>query len=399
MLKTNHLLILLLILGLGLGLLFELKWYYLLFLLFLYLLFLKQIQKQQLQQNEEMIHFRQINSYMSQISQNFVRNKNILLSLQETAHAFPAGRMHRLLLESIDILLLEGGDIMAAEQKALLHLESQYTSERLHNLHEFMLTTEQLGGDCKREFILLEKMRIAWERAILKYHQELTETRNLTSILYALMLCVCIFVLHAFPLELSIIGMEFIQFTNFILTALLIVFFTILDHQLCGSLFRKPSGMTTQKEIEHAFPKWLFDLMLFMQRESVESAILHSLHTAPPVLQPELSKMSQLLLEHPGEISVFTSFLADYSLPQVEMNMRKLYALSIGTENKEESILFMMESNMDSLMKAEEKSYEIRGGLSSLFQFLPLFVTSFGMLVYCVAIILVSLSHISNLFQ
>jgi hypothetical protein len=108
--------------------------------------------------------------------------------------------------------------------------------------------------------------------------------------------------------------------------------------------------------------------------------------------------MSQLLLEHPGEISVFTSFLSEYSLPQVEMNMRKLYALSVGTEKKEESILFMMESNMDHLMKAEEKSYEIKGGLSTLFQFLPLLMTSFGMLIYCVAIIIVSLSHISSLF-
>lgn len=397
--KNNHLLTILLILELGFGFLFELKWYYLLSLLFLYFLFFKQIQKQQVQQKKEMEKFRQINSYMSQISQNFVRNKNILLSLQETAHTFPSGSLHTLLLESIDIILLEGGDIIASEQKALMLLESEYQNERLHDLHEFMLTAEQQGGDCKREFILLEKMRLAWEKAILKYHQELTETRNLSSVLYVLMLFICFLILHAFPSDLSIIDMEFIQITNFILTALLIVFFAILDHQICGQLFRKPSKMTTQKEMEYAFPKWLFDLMLFMQRESTESAILHSLSTAPPILQPELTKMSRLLLEHPGEISVFTSFLSEYSLPQVEMNMRKLYALSIGTENKEESLLFMMESNMDSLMRAEEKSYEIKGGISTLFQFLPLLVTSLGMLVYCVAIIIVSLSHISSLFQ
>ena len=396
--KTNHFLFLLLITGLGFGVLFELRWYYLLLLTIIHLFFLNKIQKQQLQQKDEMTNFRQINSYMSQISQNFVRNKNILLSLQETATTFPTGNLHSLLLESIDIILLEGGDIIASEQNALMHLESKYPNERLHNLHEFMLSAEREGGDCKREFILLEKMRLAWEKAILKYQQELTETRNMSAILYALMLLVCIFVLHAFPSELSIINMEFIQITNFILSALFIIFFTILDRQLCGQLFRKPSASTTQKDIESAFPKWLFDLMLFMQRESVESAILHSLSTAPAIIKPELTKMSQLLLEHPGEISVFTSFLAEYSLPQVEMNMRKLYSLSIGTEKKEDSILFMMESNMDSLMRAEEKSYEIKSGLSSIFQFFPLFITSFGMLIYCVAIIVVSLSHISSLF-
>ena len=395
--KTKHLLFLLLISGLMFGFLFELNWYYIVLLLVLYLLLLKKIYKNQEQQIEEMKKFRQINAYMSQVSQNFVRNKNILLSLQETVLAFPAGKLHSLLLTAIDILLLEGGDIIAAEKKALLHLESNYPCERLHILHEYMLTTEQQGGECKREFILLEKMRLAWEKAILKYHHSLIETRNVTCILYGLMLLVCVMVLHAFPSTLSIVHLEFIQITNFVLTALLIVLFAVLDIPLCGQLFRKSASMNTQKEVEQAFPKWLFDLMLFIQQESLESAILHSISTAPPILQPELTKMSQLMLKYPGEISVFTSFLSEYELPQVEMNMRKLYALSIGTESKEESISFMIESNMDSLMKAEEKNYEIRGGLSSLFQFLPLLVTSLSMLIYCIAIIIVSLSHISTL--
>lgn len=397
--KTNHLLFLLLFFGFGFGLLFELKWFYLCLIAVIYLSFLTRIKHYQMKQKEEMEHFRQINSYMSQISQCFVRTKNILSSLQETVSSFPSGEMQNLLHESIDIILLEGGNITDAEKKSLERLETVYSCERLHTLHEFMLLAEQNGGDCNKEFVLLEKMRLAWENAILKYHQTLTETRNITTFLYGLMLIVCVLVLHAFPSELSIIQLEFIQFTNFIQVSLLIVFFTVLDKQLCGQLFRTPSKMTAQKEIETAFPKWLFDLMLLMQRESVESAILHSVSTAPPILQPELEKMSQLLLKHPGEISVFTSFLAEYHLPQVEMNMRKLYALSIGVDSKEESINFMIESNMDSLMKAEEKRYELKGGLSTLFQFLPLLVVSFGMLLYCVAIIIVSLSQISDLFQ
>lgn len=397
--KTNHLLSLLFISSLGFGLLFELKWFYLLFILVISFLFLMRIKEYQEKQSDEIDKFRQINSYMSQMSQSFVRTKNILSALQETVDTFPTGKIQTLLLESIDILLLEGGDITKAEKKALASLEQEYSCERLQNLHEFMLLAESQGGNCKKEFVLLEKMRMAWESAILKYHQGLIETRNLTCLSYGLMLGVCVFILHAFPTELSVIHLEFIQFTNFILVTLLIVFFAILDKQICGQLFRKPKMMTQKKEVELAFPKWLFDLMLLMQRESVESAILHSISTAPPVLQADLSKMSQQLLEHPGEISVFTSFLAEHELSQVEMNMRKLYALSTGADQKEESINFMIESNMDSLMHAEEKSYEIKGGITTLFQFLPLFVVSLGMLIYCVAIIVVSLSHISALFQ
>jgi len=398
-LHTNTLLFLLFFSGIGFGLLFELHWYYLIFIGILYGIMLLFIKKYQQIQIEEMETFRLINSYMSQISQSFVRSKNILSALQETADTFPAGKMQTCLLEAIDILLLAGGNISLAEKEALNYIENIGPCERLHTLHEFMLLAENQGGDCQKEFILLEKMRLAWERAMLKYHQTLTETRNMTTILYGLMLFVCVFVLHAFPEDLSIIQMDFIQFTNWILVSLLIVFFALLDKPLCGQLLRPPSKMDTKRELEAAFPKWLFDLMLLMQRESVESAILHSLSTAPQILQPELQNMSQALLSHPGEISVFTSFLEEYKLPQVEMNMRKLYALSIGADQKEDSINFMIEANMDSLMQSEEKRYEMKGGLSTLFQFLPLLLVSIGMLIYCIAIIIVSLACISSLFE
>ena len=396
--NTNTLLFLLFFSGLGFGLLFELQWTYLILIIILYTIILLRIKNYQQIQTSEMETFRLINSYMSQISQSFVRSKNILSALQETADTFPKGSMQTHLLEAIDILLLEGGDIYSAEKKALECIETFAPCERLHTLHEFMLLAENQGGDCQKEFVLLEKMRLAWERAMLKYHQTLTETRNLTTFLYVLMLLVCVFVLHAFPEDLTIVQIDFIQVTNWILVSLLIVFFAVLDKQLCGQLLRPPSKMDTKRELEAAFPKWLFDLMLLMQRESVESAILHSLSTAPEVLQPELQTMSQSLLAYPGEISVFTSFLADYKLPQVEMNMRKLYALSIGAEQKEDSINFMIEANMDNLMHSEEKRYELKGGLSTLFQFLPLLLVSLGMLSYCVAIIIASLTRISSLF-
>lgn len=397
--NTTTLLFLLFFSGLCLGLLFELKWFYLIFIGTLYSIVLSRIKNYQEQQRAETQTFRLINSYMSQISQSFIRNKNILSALQETADTFPKGPMQKHLLEAIDILLLEGGDIYSAEKKALKHIESFATCERLHTLHEFMLLAETQGGDCQKEFILLEKMRLAWENAMLKYQQTLIETRNITTLLYGLMLFVCIFVLHAFPSDLRITHLEFIQVTNCVLVSLLIVFYAILDKQLCNQLLRPPSKMNTKKEMEAAFPKWLFDLMLLMQRESVESAILHSLSTAPPILQSDLKEMSQALLAYPGEITIFTSFLKDYNLPQVEMNMRKLYALSIGAEQKEDSINFMIEANMDSLMQSEEKRYALKGGISTLFQFLPLLLVSFGMLIYCIAIIVVSFARISSLFE
>lgn len=397
--KTNHLLFLLLFTGLSFALFFNLSWFYILFLLIFYFLSLRRIRKNQLLEEKELLQFREINAYMSQISQSFVRTKNILSALHETVETFSTGPLKTILLEAIDILLLEGGDISLAQRKALGCIEAAYPCEKLHNLHEFMLLAEKRGGECKREFILLEKMRLAWERAVLKYHKTLLETRNTTTLLYGLMLGICIFILHAFPTELSIIHLPFIQVTNCILTMFFILFFLLLDNRVCGQLFHTAKVANTPKEISIAFPKWLFELLLLLQQESVESAILHTLPTAPSILQPELKKMSDLLLAHPGEISIFTSFLSEYNLPQVEMNMRKLYALSIGLEAKDESVSFLIESNLDSLMLAEEKNYEQKGGVFSLLQALPLFIISFAMLLYCVAIIMISLSHIMHLFE
>lgn len=397
--NTNILLFLLFSSGFLFGFLFQLGWYYILFIGIFYFIILGHIKNSQQKQRKEQEAFQLINSYMSQISQSFVRTKNILSALQETADTFPAGFMKTCLLESMNILLLEGGDISAAERRALEHIEGIAPCERLHTLHEFMILAEHQGGNCQREFILLEKMRLVWEQTMQKYHHTLTESRNITTILYACMLLICVFVLHAFPADLSIVGLEFIQIINCILISMLILFFALLDKQLCGQLLRPPSKMDTKGELEAAFPKWLFDLMLLLQRESVESAILHSLSTAPPILQPDLQKMSQSLLAYPGEITVFTSFLAEYKFPQVEMNMRKLYALSIGTESKENSIHFMIEANMDSLMRSEEKRYELKGGAFTLIQFIPLLLMTLAMLSYCFAIIIVSLNHISTLFQ
>ena len=83
--NTTTLLFLLFFSGLCLGLLFELKWFYLIFIGTLYSIVLSRIKNYQEQQRAETQTFRLINSYMSQISQSFIRNKNILSALQETA--------------------------------------------------------------------------------------------------------------------------------------------------------------------------------------------------------------------------------------------------------------------------------------------------------------------------
>lgn len=459
----------LLFVALILGLLFELKPVYLILVGIVYLLFVPHILYNRKKQSYELRRFNDINAYMSQMAQSFTGTGNILNSLTETADTFPSGRMHDTLKSAISILN-EETDVDKAIEKAFCSIEEKYNCEKLKNLHEFLWMAQKRGGNCETEFAILEKTRIAWENAISKYRNDAVGVRNACSILYGLMLLICIIVMHAFPNDLSIIGMGFIQVVNAIMLALLVVFFVMLDTRINGSLLRNPQFMSLEtaetyfktmqgtsspkerqkykiypmitavvvifmfamhpspviaaigsvlvllaasmekiviavtlsalkSEIQKAFPKWLFDIMLRIQTESVDSAILSSAKSAPPVLQAELNRICHMIRRKPGDPDAYMSFLADFNILQIETAMRKLYSLSVGTGGNGDVMKTIIETNMDFLTEAEKKSIEMKSDTSTLYQFLPIMVTSAGMLTYCVAILIVSLTQILMLFD
>lgn len=459
----------LLLIAVILGLLFELKVAYLVIVGVVYLAFVPQIIYNQKKQAYELRRFNDVNAYMSQMAQSFTRTGNVLDSLDETANTFSAGKMHDTLMEAIAVID-ETVNVDEAIEKAFELIEKRYGCEKLKNLHEFLMMAQARGGDCEMEFSILEKTRMAWENAISKYRRDAVSVRNVCSVLYVLMLALCIFIMNAFPSDLSIIHMEFIQVVNAVLLSLFIVFFVMLDTRINGSLLKDPKfmskemadnyfatmqGTTSEKErrrylaypvisavavvlifmmnpspvvaalgiivvivmsnmqkiilamtvsalkneILKAFPKWLFDIMLLMQKESVDSAILNSSKSAPPVLQAELNRIGNMIRRKPSDPDAYMSFLADFNILQIETSMRKLYSLSVGTGGNGDVMKFIMETNMELLTEAERKAIEMKSDTSTLYQFLPILVTSFGMLMYCIAILIVSLNQVLQFLQ
>lgn len=459
----------LLLIAVILGMLFELKVVYLVIVGIVYMLFVPQLLYNQKKQSYELRRFNDVNAYMSQMAQSFTSTGNILNSLTETADTFPSGRMHDTLKTAISTLN-EETDVDKAIEETFSQIEEKYNCEKLRNLHEFLVMAQERGGNCEVEFAILEKTRIAWENAISKYRNDDVGVRNACSILYGLMLLLCIVIMNAFPNELSIVGMEFIQVVNTIMLSLFVVFFAMLDTRINGSLLRNPQFMslemaeayfktiqgttspkerqkyivypiitavvviviflmnpspiiaaigvilvilassmekivlavtvsTLKSEIQKAFPKWLFDIMLRIQKESVDSAILNSVNSAPPVLQAELKRICHMIRRKPGDPDAYMSFLADFNILQIETAMRKLYSLSVGTGGNGDVMKTIIETNMDFLTEAEKKSIEVKSDTSTLYQFLPIMITSVGMLTYCVAIVIVSLSQILLLFN
>lgn len=154
-----------------------------------------------------------------------------------------------------------------------------------------------------------------------------------------------------------------------------------------------------KNEITKAFPKWLFDIMLIMQRESVEGAIFKSLEKAPPVLKNELTRISRILEYEPKNADAYMSFLADFNILGIETTMRKLYSLSVGTGGDVDVMKVIIDSNMTLLIEAEKRNIAQRGDMSALYNFVPLFIVTMGMIAYCVALVMLSLAQVWTLFE
>lgn len=153
---------------------------------------------------------------------------------------------------------------------------------------------------------------------------------------------------------------------------------------------------TMRAEIAKAFPKWLFDVMLLLQRESVEGAIEKSIETAPPVLKNEVHRISEMLAMKPHAPEAYMSFLQEFSNPNSKEIMHKLYSLAIGVNRDSEVLDVVMEKNIKHLEKAERDSMLFQDSVKS-FTWIPFLCAGGGCIGYLVIAIITSVDGIIHL--
>lgn len=459
-----------LLLALLLGLFFELPWYFMVLVFLGYILCAPKMIINQKKHAYELRRFNDVNAYMSQMAQSFTDTKNVIKSLQETAESFSSGRMKDTLTEALEIISTGSFDIIAAEKNALDLIVSKYDCEKLRNLHQYFQKAQERGGECDKEFAILEEVRSIWEEAVSEYHAKLKWDKVMGTLLYFCVLIVCVVTMHILPEEMSIIDVLMTQIVNTILVVVFVLYYVLLDNRLNTSLLIDGNDMTREKvdayfsylqgydakrermkyivytaifcglaialiiiwptavsvaialvlvmvgfnlhtiifhlsrntikaEIERAFPKWLFDIMLLIQRESVEGAIIQSVEKAPPVLQAELTRISNILMVKPHNADAYMSFMADFNIPGIETSMRKLYTLAMGTGGIKADVMNeIIKSNMKLLATAEKDKIARKGDFSEVFQTMPVVFVSFGMMAYCVVMIYVVIVYVIGLF-
>lgn len=457
------------LLALYLGIFFELKPVCIAVVIAVYVLCTPQLIYNQKKHAFEARRFQDVNAYMSQMAQTFTDTQDIISSLKRTSRSFSVGRMEETLREALSIIDNGTYDIRQSERDALSYIESRYDCEKIRNLHNFILSAEELGGECTTEFAILEKIRGAWKDAVTLYYRQLVNKRNFGLIIYGILLLLCIFMLNVLrDAEIDIIGMGIIQLANTAMISLFIVFFVTLDRKLNVSLLKDARVMSEEKaakafayvngfdskkerhknivyavssviaavlivignrtmisvaiasgiiflgfnvhkitliltidelksEVRKAFPMWLFDVMLLIQRESVEGAIEKSIDTAQPVLKNELQRICGILRAEPHNPDAYTSFFADYNNLDIEEAMRKLYALSIGNGGNGDVMSVIIESNLVILEQAEKERLHIKGSIN-ISGMVPILIVGGGFLMYIVGMFIEVINGLSQMF-
>lgn len=435
-----------------------------------YVLCVPQLMYNQKKYIYETKRFDDVNSYMSQMAQSFIYTKDVIQSMEETASCFSSGLMHDTLREALRIIEDGKCDIKYAEWEALNFIESQYDCEKLRNLHAFFRNAEELGGECQKEFRILESMRTAWQGVVESIRIKKFWDRNISAIIYAFFLIICIIMLHIMRgSDLDIVGLLPTQIIDTVMLIGFILFFMFMDNRLNKSLLINPTVMseasanayfdylenydskverkkyssfsflslvasalllyvkpswvtmaictciifagfhihtlihlnavrTIKIEIAKAFPSWLFDIMLLLQRESVEGAIEKSVDTAPPVLRRELIRIVDMLSLTPHDPNAYMSFLKDYHMQSVREIMHKLYSLAVGANRDSEVLDIVMEKNIKSLEKSERDSMMLKDSMKS-FTWIPFLCAGFGCMGYLVVAIMTSINGIIELIR
>ena len=457
------------LIALYLSVFFELNPFFIVCVIAVYVLVTPQLIYNQKKHSYEIRRFHDINAYMSQMAQIFTDSQDVINSLKETSRSFTEGRMNDTLKHALDIIDKGKSDIRKAEREALTYIEERYNCEKVRNLHSFILSAEEIGGECSREFYILENIRGAWKEAVIQYHQQTLKKRNYAVTIYGVLLLLCIFMLNVMREEgIDVIENGFIQFVNAMLISIFLLFFTVLDKRLNESLLKDFQYMTEEKalrlftyinnfnssrerrknivygivsvviagtlfiykkdmvalvvgaavvfvgfnvhkillimrirelkkELRRAFPMWLFDIMLLIQRESVEGAIEQSVDTAPPVIKNEVQRISNLLRHEPHNPDAYLSFFADFNNLDIEEAMRKLYALSIGTGGNGDVMGVIIKSNMTILEQAERERLQIKGEIN-ISGMLPILVIGFGFIAYIAMMFVDVISNLLKMF-
>jgi hypothetical protein len=150
------------------------------------------------------------------------------------------------------------------------------------------------------------------------------------------------------------------------------------QHKIGRSLSRK----NMIKYVKCAFPVWLMDMILLLQSENVQVALMKSMDQAPAVLRPDLELINDRLMLAPESAEPYHAFMQEFQIPEVHAAMSMLFSLSIGNSGQADRQLSeLILQNLEMLDVVEkDRLHDKSSGMYMLF-LAPILTGSLKLLV------------------
>lgn len=126
---------------------------------------------------------------------------------------------------------------------------------------------------------------------------------------------------------------------------------------------------TIKDEINIQFPRWLMQMALLTQSNSVQVALFKSIPEAPTVLKPELIKLHNALREDVVSVDPYLNFMKEFELPEITASLKMFYAITSGAgSDAQKQVNDIIQRNNKLIDKAERIAFDNSlGGMYMLF--------------------------------
>jgi hypothetical protein len=124
------------------------------------------------------------------------------------------------------------------------------------------------------------------------------------------------------------------------------------------------------------------DMILLLQSENVQVALMKSMDQAPAVLRPDLELINDRLMLAPESAEPYHAFMQEFQIPEVHAAMSMLFSLSIGNSGQADRQLSeLILQNLEMLDVVEkDRLHDKSSGMYMLF-LAPILTGSLKLLV------------------
>lgn len=354
----------------------------------------------------EQRRFADVTAYMEQILYSFLKTGKVVAALKETRELFDDGAMR----DCIDAAVLHM-ELGTPETKQGVLAEGLKIIEKMHPcgkivlVHNLLLASESYGGSAEESvFLLLEDIERYKRRGYrLQADKKKSHTDNVISIVVANFLCaIALYVLEAMRQKFGVVGetdifsIQVIQISSTVFIILLLCILVkstrsltddwieekeaysvkymessyklVLDYEerkqgikLPLMLHRRVAYYLAKKDVTESIymslPQWLMGLILLLQHNNVQVALLKSADNAPYVLQRELTLLKERMDNEPEKLQTYMKFCAGFDVPEIESCMKMLHAFS---ENGTGDLHVQMNQLLGRVWQMQEKADEVK---------------------------------------